>query len=216
MRSDKQILSDICPFDGFILGHNPSLNRLGAEWTTLEFVLVRKMSISLSFQRNCRKSEEFDIPNSSNLWSPSRWDENPGFDFWASTEKKVGSSRKIRENSSNWGEISVKEIMVKKNITFFRSSEKLCFTTGNNGNSLSHIFGKNFVKVTDLLTQCGNCRNSLSHFFRKNFVKAMVLLKKLLNISFDKIFFQWERIARFSTLYSCNFYTVQFLLLNES
>ena len=50
-------------------------------------------------------------------------------------------------------------------------------------------------------TQCGNCRNSLSHFFRKNFVKAMVLLKKLLNSWFDEIFFQWERISRFSTLW---------------
>ena len=47
---------------------------------------------------------------------------------------------------------------------------------------------------------CGNCRNSLSHFFPKNFVKAMVLLKKLLNSWFDEIFFQWERIFRFSTL----------------
>ena len=45
-----------------------------------------------------------------------------------------------------------------------------------------------------------NCRNSLSHLFRKNFVKAMVLLKKLLNSWFDEIFFQWERISRFSTL----------------
>ena len=50
------------------------------------------------------------------------------------------------------------------------------------------------------ITQCGNCRNSLSHSFRKNFVKAMGLLKKLLNSWFDEIFFQWERISRFSTL----------------
>ena len=54
--------------------------------------------------------------------------------------------------------------------------------------------------------QCGNCRNSLSHFFRKNFVKTMVLLKKWLNSWFDEIFFQWERISRFSTVESNSHY----------
>ena len=38
--------------------------------------------------------------------------------------------------------------------------------------------------------QCGNYRNSLSHFFGKNFVKVTVLLQKLLNSWFDEIFCQ--------------------------
>ena len=40
--------------------------------------------------------------------------------------------------------------------------------------------------------QCGNYGNSLSRIFGKNFVKVTVLLNKLLNKWFDKIFFQWE------------------------
>ena len=61
-------------------------------------------------------------------------------------------------------------------------------------------FHEIFVKLKiTYRTQCGNCRYSLSHFFGKNFVKATVLLKKLLNRWFDEIFFS-ERISRFSTL----------------
>ena len=98
---------------------------------------------------------------------------------------------------------------------------------------LSHIFGKNFVKVTFslknllkswfdefffserefhvfphvcrkvVITQCEKRRNSLSHFFRKN-VKVMIFLKKLLKNWFHEIFFQWgERISRFSTRTLC-------------
>jgi len=60
--------------------------------------------------------------------------------------------------------------------------------------------GSEFLVFPHCVAQCGNCRNSLSHFFHKNFVKAMVLLKKLLKSWYDEIFFQWERISRFSTL----------------
>ena len=54
------------------------------------------------------------------------------------------------------------------------------------------------------LAQCGNYGNSLSRIFGKNFVKVTVLrvlLNKLLNSWFDGIFFWWERISRFSTLW---------------
>ena len=54
--------------------------------------------------------------------------------------------------------------------------------------------------------QCGNYGNSLSPIFGKNFVKAAVLLKKLLNNWFDEIFFKWERISHFSTLWHCRHY----------
>ena len=49
-------------------------------------------------------------------------------------------------------------------------------------------------------TECGNYGNSLSRIFGKNFVKATVLLNMLLKSWFDEIFFWWERISRFSTL----------------
>ena len=48
--------------------------------------------------------------------------------------------------------------------------------------------------------QCGNYGNSLSRIFGKNFVKVKILLNKLLKSWFDEIFFRWERISRFSTL----------------
>ena len=48
--------------------------------------------------------------------------------------------------------------------------------------------------------QCGNYGNSLSHIFGKNFVKVTVLLNKLLNKWFDEIFFQWELISVISTM----------------
>ena len=56
-----------------------------------------------------------------------------------------------------------------------------------------------FSKLRD--TQCGNNINSLSYNFDKNFVKATFLLKKLLKSWFHEIFFQWERKSCFSTLY---------------
>ena len=48
--------------------------------------------------------------------------------------------------------------------------------------------------------QCGNYANSLSRIFGENFVKITVLLNKLLNSWFDEIFLWWERISRFSTV----------------
>ena len=49
--------------------------------------------------------------------------------------------------------------------------------------------------------QCRNSGNSLSHLFDKKFVKITFLLKKkLLKRRFHEIFFQWERMSRFSTL----------------
>ena len=46
-----------------------------------------------------------------------------------------------------------------------------------------------------------NYGNSLSRTFGKNSVKVTVLLNKLLKRWFDEIFFGWERISRFSTLW---------------
>ena len=45
-----------------------------------------------------------------------------------------------------------------------------------------------------------NYGNSLSRIFGKNFVKVTVLLNKLLKSWLDEIFLWWERISRFSTL----------------
>ena len=59
-------------------------------------------------------------------------------------------------------------------------------------------------KMWVIETHCGNYRNSLSRLFNKNFVKATILLKKILKSWFHGIFFQWERISRFSTL--CTLY----------
>ena len=49
--------------------------------------------------------------------------------------------------------------------------------------------------------QCGNFANLLWRIFAKNFVKATFLLKKLLKRRFDEIFFQWEQIFHFTTLW---------------
>ena len=62
-------------------------------------------------------------------------------------------------------------------------------------------FCQNFWERILHSAQCGNYGNSLSRIFGKNFVKVTVLLNKLLIKSwFDEIFFRWERISRFSTL----------------
>ena len=54
--------------------------------------------------------------------------------------------------------------------------------------------------------QCGNYGNLLSHFFGKKFVKTTFLpAMNLLNSWFDEIFFQWERISRFFTLWCRNY-----------
>ena len=47
--------------------------------------------------------------------------------------------------------------------------------------------------------QCGNYGISVSHFFGKNYVKATGLLNKSLKSLFDEIFFQWDQIFHFST-----------------
>ena len=64
-------------------------------------------------------------------------------------------------------------------------------------NFCKKIVGENLQIST---SRCGNYGNSLSRIFGKNFVKATVLLKRLLKSWFDKIFLWWERISRFSTL----------------
>ena len=56
------------------------------------------------------------------------------------------------------------------------------------------------VEIAHCGTQFGNYGNSLLHIFGKNFVKVMVLLNKLLNSWFDEICFWWEGISRFSTM----------------
>ena len=75
-----------------------------------------------------------------------------------------------------------------------------------------HFFGERIFSVfhTEILSNCfvfpytvwklQKFSLTRSTLFRKNFVKTMVLLKKLLNSWFDEIFFQWERISRFSTV----------------
>ena len=45
--------------------------------------------------------------------------------------------------------------------------------------------------------QCGNYGNSLSRIFGENFVKVTVLLNKLLKSWFDEIFFRWAREREF-------------------
>ena len=88
----------------------------------------------------------------------------------------------------------------------------------NYGNSFSHIFDKNFVKVLFLLqklpqrvdftrisrfstllyisqctAQCGNCCDLVSYIFGKNFVKVTFLQKrKILKSYFDEIYFLWD------------------------
>ena len=54
---------------------------------------------------------------------------------------------------------------------------------------------------TAAVSHCGNYGNSLSRFFEINFVKATIL--KLQKSWFHEIFFRWERISRFSTLWHC-------------
>ena len=80
---------------------------------------------------------------------------------------------------------------------------------GNYGNLLSHIFGKNFVKVTFLLKswfdeiffgeskffnfpQCAELQKfTLTHFWQK-FRESNVFTKELLKNWFDEIFFRWD------------------------
>ena len=50
--------------------------------------------------------------------------------------------------------------------------------------------------------QCKNYWNLLSNFFDKNFVKVIFLLKKLQKSWFHEIFFWWEWISSFSTLWN--------------
>ena len=63
---------------------------------------------------------------------------------------------------------------------------------------LQKIVGKNF-QISALWDG-----NSLSRIFGKNFVRVTVLLNKLIKSWFDEIFFRWERISRFSTLCTPN------------
>ena len=50
------------------------------------------------------------------------------------------------------------------------------------------FFPWNWIEVS----QCGNCCDLVSHIFGKNFVKVTFLLKKLLKSWFDEIFFRWD------------------------
>ena len=54
--------------------------------------------------------------------------------------------------------------------------------------------------TTKQVLQCGNFGNSLSHIFDKNFMKTTFLLRKLLKRWFDEIFFRFEWIFHFITL----------------
>ena len=51
-------------------------------------------------------------------------------------------------------------------------------------------------------TQCGNYRNSLSHIFGKKFVKVTVLLNELLKSWFDEIFLVRENFSFFHTVHT--------------
>ena len=72
------------------------------------------------------------------------------------------------------------------------------------------LLGDNSVEKS----QCGNYGNSLSRIFGKNFVKVTVLLNKVLKSWFDEIFYKWERISRFSTLWK--YYKLQSLSLQKN
>ena len=81
-------------------------------------------------------------------------------------------------------------------------SRKLCLEHLNRKCQVATIVGKS-VNCLILIqeTHCGNYGNLLSNFSGKNFVKPTFLLKKSLKSWFDEIFFLWERISRFSTLW---------------
>ena len=64
--------------------------------------------------------------------------------------------------------------------------------------------------VESTVTQYGNYGNSLSRIFGKYFVKVMDLLNKLLKSWFDEIFFRWEWISRFSTLWVIYSHTLNY------
>ena len=70
------------------------------------------------------------------------------------------------------------------------------------------LLWRNFCEKIVAWAQCGNYGNSLSRIFGKNFVKVTVLLNKLVKSWFDEIFFWWERIFRFSTLWLMLFLTI--------
>ena len=58
-----------------------------------------------------------------------------------------------------------------------------------------------FVGV--IQSQFGNCCDLVSHIFGKNFVKLMFLLKILVKSWFDEKFLWWDQIFHFSTLCQC-------------
>ena len=70
---------------------------------------------------------------------------------------------------------------------------------GNNRNLLSRFFGKNFVKTTNLL------KKSLNSWFDETFFsesKFLVFPQCALKMIWRNFFFEWERISRFSTLWT--------------
>ena len=85
------------------------------------------------------------------------------------------------ETSKNLGKKSSKG---KKNVSFEYGATK----------SIWREFGVSKIfRETEYTTQCGFLQKfTLTHYFGKTFVKATVLLKKLLNSWFDEIFFRWE------------------------
>ena len=103
-----------------------------------------------------------------------------------------------------WARHSVENVRIFQSIEFYvkLATWVPTFVTMLISRNLSKNCASKFPHgVFSSWAKCGNCRNSLSLFFRKNFVKTMVLQKKSLNSWFDEIFFQWERISRFSTLW---------------
>ena len=72
-------------------------------------------------------------------------------------------------------------------------------------------------KVFSLLaSQCGTYRNLPSYFFDKKFVKATFLWKKLLKSWLHEIFFRWEGISSFSTLYSiCKLFLISHITITQ-
>ena len=103
----------------------------------------------------------------------------------------------VRENSRNFHTVHGDSSIFQQK---FRETNAIA-------NKSCNLISRNFAKKVGHKAiwvsepQCGNYGNSLSRIFGKNFVKVTILLNKLLKSWFDEIFFRWERISRFSTLW---------------
>ena len=75
-------------------------------------------------------------------------------------------------------------------------------------NSFDKKFRENIVQIFTLTLPCGNYGNSLSHIFGKNFVKVTFLLNELLKSWFDEIFFGEIEFSTQCSLLSLHFVNI--------